>query len=159
MGKHNVRVGSILLGLNLTVVIFFFSLYVANIFRNFHTEEVLALFQTGHALESLVGKVQDLIELIVFILPYLTTVVAIKLKKRLIYTFASASCFAWCFLPIYILIAHGSSISITPSNIIDYLQTGVIFFSIPAVSGVYCAIACAKTKNASAHFKQQQANS
>jgi hypothetical protein len=153
MEKHKVSVGSILLGLNLTVVIFFFSLFVVSIFRNFHTEEVLALFQTGHALESLVGKVQDLIELIVFILPYLSTVVAIKLKKQLGYTLASASCFAWCFLPIYYFIVHGSQISIAPlDTIIEYLQGGIMFFFIPAASGVYCAIACAKSV-----FKQQHA--
>jgi hypothetical protein len=145
MEKHKVSVGSILLGVNLIVVIFFFSLYVANIFRNFHVEEVLMLFQTGQALESLVGKVQDLIKLVVFILPYLAPVVAIKLKKRLGYSLACAACFAWCFLPIYDLIAHGSSISITPSDIIGYLQTGVMLFFIPAISGVYCAIACTKS--------------
>ena len=120
MEKHKVSVGSILLGLNLTVVIFFFSLFVVSIFRNFH--EILMLFQTGHVLESLVGKVRDLIELILLMLPYLTTVVAIKLKKRLCYT------------------------------IIEYLQGGIMFFFIPAASGVYCAIACAKSV-----FKQQHA--
>lgn len=151
MEKHKVSVGSILLGLNLTVVIFFFSLFLVSIFRNFH--EILMLFQTGQVLESLVGKVRGLIELILLMLPYLTTVVAIKLKKRLCYTLASASCFAWCFLPIYYFIVHGSQISIAPlDTIIEYLQGGIMFFFIPAASGVYCAIACAKSV-----FKQQHA--
>ncbi len=154
MEKHKVNVGSILLWLNLIIAILYFLIFAAQNFGQFNTEGLLALFSSGYVLDSLVKDTKRLAEQIMLMLPYVSAIIAIKLKKQLGYLCASAVCFVWCYFVIYKGVTDSSASIGSEESIIELLTVFLIFTFIPAISGVYCAIAYAKSQSASA-FNQQ----
>ena len=134
MEKHKVNVGSILLWLNLIIAILYFLIFAAQNFSQFNTEGLLALFSSGYVLDSLVKDTKRLAEQIMLIIPYVSVIIAIKLKKPLGYLCASTVCFTWCYFIIHKGVTDLSASIGSKESIIELLTVFLIFAFITFVA-------------------------